>query len=281
MSRPGRSPHEIGLDDLSRMQLDAHFVRTDVILHVDGAETSRTTLGWFSGRALRRTYAELRELADLHFACRPQLLAAATWRDTVVAAESRHRSHSVWLPREEVDRLLAAKPDWNRWREIPETLIGPRELEALDFLGVDPRERADELNQLILRDNLQELAPFFGRYESSPLTDEQSRAVVCMDNRVLVVAAAGSGETSVMVARAAYAVKKGLVDPQRILLLAFNASAAAELGERVKQRFDAAGLSDAGVAARTFHAFGLQLIGSTTGRKPRAAPWLEKWEVTH
>jgi DNA helicase-4 len=46
--------------------------------------------------------------------------------------------------------------------------------------------------------------------------------VVCFDNRVQVLAGAGSGKTSVMVARAAYAVDRGFVAPDRILLLAFN-----------------------------------------------------------
>ena len=43
---------------------------------------------------------------------------------------------------------------------------------------------------------------------------------MCFDNRVQVLAAAGSGKTSVMVARAAYAVSRGFVAPGRILLLA-------------------------------------------------------------
>ena len=40
---------------------------------------------------------------------------------------------------------------------------------------------------------------------------EQARAVVCFDNRVQVVASAGSGKTSTMVAKAAYALHRGLV----------------------------------------------------------------------
>lgn len=52
-----------------------------------------------------------------------------------------------------------------------------------------------------------------------PSAAEQVRAVVCFDNRVQVIAAAGSGKTSTMVARAAYAVQHGLGDPERILML--------------------------------------------------------------
>ena len=38
--------------------------------------------------------------------------------------------------------------------------------------------------------------PFFDTIERTPLSDEQARAVVCFDNRVQVLAAAGSGKTS-------------------------------------------------------------------------------------
>ena len=79
-----------------------------------------------------------------------------------------------------------------------------------------------------------------------------------------------------MVARAAYAVQRGFVAPERILLLAFNRDAAAELQERVGERFAAAGISSEGVIASTFHAFGLRAIGQATGRKPQLAPWVER-----
>lgn len=116
---------------------------------------------------------------------------------------------------------------------------------------------------------------FFDTVEKSPLTAEQREAVVCFDNRVLLVAAAGSGKTSVMVAKAAYALRHGYFAPDRILLLAFNSDAAAELRERIKARLEPLGLSVNAIVAKTFHAFGLDVIGATTGRRPSIAPWLE------
>jgi DNA helicase-4 len=83
---------------------------------------------------------------------------------------------------------------------------------------------------------------FFDTIETSSLTVERARAVYIYDNRVHVIAAAGSVKTSVMVGRAAYAVHRGFTTPEKILLLAFNTPAAAELRERVHARFAAAGL---------------------------------------
>ena len=131
-------------------------------------------------------------------------------------------------------------------------------------------------NEQIMAGELSSRRLFFDTIEKTPLTDEQARAVVCFDNRVQVLAAAGSGKTSVMVARAAYAVSRGFVAPGRILLLAFNKAAATELQERVAARFAAAGIDSSGLRASTFHSFGLDVIGRATGEKPRLARWLDQ-----
>ncbi|MDN4474644.1 UvrD-helicase domain-containing protein [Demequina sp. SYSU T00192] len=149
------------------------------------------------------------------------------------------------------------------------------ERRALDFLSQDHRGRVAAANAEIARRELIAGRSFFDAVERTPLTDEQARAVVTFDNRVRVIAAAGSGKTSVMVARAAYAVRRGLVDPDRILMLAFNADAATELRGRVDARLGALGLPSEGIRASTFHAFGRAVIGEATGRAPRIAPWVE------
>ncbi|SEI91009.1 UvrD-helicase domain-containing protein [Demequina mangrovi] len=156
-----------------------------------------------------------------------------------------------------------------------ETLLSPEERTALAFLAQDHLAQVSRANDEILRRELATGRPFFARVEKSPLTEEQARAVISHDNRVRVIAAAGSGKTSVMVARAAYAIRRGFVRPERVLMLAFNADAAKELQERVDSRLGALGLPHAGLKASTFHSFGLALIGEATGRKPRIAPWVE------
>ncbi|AWH25715.1 UvrD-helicase domain-containing protein [Stenotrophomonas sp. YAU14D1_LEIMI4_1] len=114
---------------------------------------------------------------------------------------------------------------------------------------------------------------FLHRVESKPLTEEQARAVICFDNHVQVVAAAGSGKTSTMVAKAAYAIDRGFVAPERIVMLAFNKDAAKELEERAQRSFERLGMGDTVVEARTFHALGLSIIAKATGRKPDIPEW--------
>ena len=85
------------------------------------------------------------------------------------------------------------------------------------------------LNAALTERELTACKDLFDHAERKPLTDEQARAVICFDNRVQVVASAGSGKTSTMVAKAAYAIHRGFVTPKRIVMLAFNKKAAAEL----------------------------------------------------
>lgn len=106
--------------------------------------------------------------------------------------------------------------------------------------------------------------------------------MLCFADRVQVIASAGSGKTSTMVAKAGYALHAKLVDPEEILLLAFNKDAAEELQERVRDRLRPLGLLAEKVVARTFHGFGLDVIGHATGRRPKVAPWVEHGqEIEH
>nr|WP_298165731.1 UvrD-helicase domain-containing protein [uncultured Pseudomonas sp.] len=114
----------------------------------------------------------------------------------------------------------------------------------------------------------------FDTLESTPLTEEQRRAVICFDSNVLLVAAAGSGKTATMVAKAAYAISTGIVKPSEVLMLAFNADAAEELQQRLEKRLATYPKADQ-IACRTFHSFGLSVIGDATAAKPRPAAWLE------
>ena len=212
-----------------------------------------------------------------------QLPLAVSRRAAFLQLIDDHVRAQRWIPHDAAAAVLSGLP--TRYillaplRPADQQALLPRlsiqEHETLAFLDEDHWARVAAANNEILRRELRDRKPFFDRIEKSPLTAEQASAVVSFDNRVRVIAAAGSGKTSVMVARAAYAITRGLVPAQRILMLAFNADAAEELRERVTTRLDALGISSDGVLASTFHSFGLSIIGQATGRKPRIAPWVE------
>jgi DNA helicase-4 len=153
--------------------------------------------------------------------------------------------------------------------------------EAIRLWSADLGEHIAGLNAEHVVSELESCADLFDRVERSPLTREQAHAVICFDNCVQVIASAGSGKTSTMVAKTAYALHRNLVPAEKILLLAFNKDAAEELKQRVKDRLHPLGLDGDQVAARTFHAFGLEVIGQATGRKPALAPWLDSGQDHH
>lgn len=266
---------EFAGDDLRRLSVKRGWFRHGLV--VAGPDPLRL-------RGLRRrdaieVDAALELLISRHVA-KPAITAAFAWYRQAQAVASAALAEGRWIPGEAVDRLRAAHPGEEAVKLLRRVLdavagLGPRWRRAVDFLEVDLSSWVAGHNERILADEAARHAAFFDTVESKPLTDEQVRAVVCLDNRVHVVAAAGSGKTSVMVARAAYAIMRGFVQPDRVLLLAFNRDAADELKSRVTARLRALGLPVEGVTATTFHAFGLRIIGEATGRKPRPAPWLD------
>ena len=213
----------------------------------------------------------------------PTLVSAAERQAAFEGLLESHLREQRWISFDAADRVLADLPskagvvstlDSTQQSALSNHLTED-EVRALAFLDEDHRALIAAANAEILRRELRSRRSFFDSVETAPLTEQQAAAVVAFDNRVRVIAAAGSGKTSVMVARAAYAIARGFVPGDRILMLAFNADAAKELQERVTGRLSALGLPSEGVYASTFHAFGLSLIGRATGRKPRLAPWVE------
>ncbi len=211
----------------------------------------------------------------------PAVQAAAAWQRQVHLTVDRFVQEGRWLPQQTRQDLLTARPGAEVLGVLAQAgtelaaLFDPAELEAVRFLHAPLDAWLDQRNEEILAAETARYRGFFDSVESKPLTHEQIRAVVSFDNRVQVVAAAGSGKTSVMVARAAYAVLRGFVAAEEVLLLAFNKAAAVELQERVERGLAAVGLPSGGVKATTFHAYGLSVLGQATARKPRPAWWLD------
>jgi DNA helicase IV len=220
-------------------------------------------------RGITKTEASALLGALRRLAVTPAVADAVAWYAAVTELLAGARTEQRWIPAETVDALLAARPEPRLLARVRaagcEPSLTADQLEAAGFLDADLESVVAGTNEQIMAGELSSRRPFFDTIEKTPLTDEQARAVVCFDNRVQVMAAAGSGKTSVMVARAAYAVSRGFVAPGRILLLAFNKAAAAELQERVAARFAAAGIDSSGLRASTFHSFGLDVIGRPCG----------------
>lgn len=89
------------------------------------------------------------------------------------------------------------------------------------------------------------------------LNPEQAKAVEHNQGPLLILAGAGSGKTTVLVARTGRLIADGIAHPEEICVLTFTNKAARELKHRVSQKLGDRGK---GLWAGTFHSFGLRLL---------------------
>lgn len=135
-----------------------------------------------------------------------------------------------WIPKGEAENIVRRFPPFKNGSEEAEpTSQYPHFQKAL-------AKEFDAANAAFGKKQKERLSDFFSSIERNPLTDEQMDCCICMDNALQIVAAAGSGKTSTIVARVGYALKEGLVPPEEILILAFNRSVKDELEARIKER---------------------------------------------
>lgn len=227
--------------------------------------------------------SEVRTREKVNFLKREQKLISEWIREKSTREEEAKHRHR-WLTHEVQTAIENARPTFND-RVFLEHLkdsgvqekLGKQALLtlmwSLNHWQMSHRRFWAEINALHTEHELAACKDLFDRVESKPLTEEQARAVICFDNRVQVVASAGSGKTSIMVAKAAYAIHRGYAPPDRIVLLAFNKQAAEELKERAAKSFKRLGMHEISVEASTFHALGLRIIGKATGKKPDVPDW--------
>ena len=276
--------HCINVEDETSYRVQRGYFWTDITLHPGQAcEVQVDGLPNFQGaRLISALAAEKQIREDVAFLqCSHQ--AMSKWLLQKVAQEHTAKAERRWFTHEMQTALDTARPEIDvssvRARlKKPEVRIQlgeevARLAESLTLWDANHYAFWSKLNALHTERELEACTDLLGKVENKPLTEEQARAVVCFDNRVQVVASAGSGKTSTMVAKAAYAIHRGFVTPERIILLAFNKEAAEELKERAAKSFERLGMKGVSVEASTFHALGLRIIGKATGEKPDIPDW--------
>ena len=181
-----------------------------------------------------------------------------------LSAPSRYPSACLLEPiLARAKRLLAAIPDPFPKGVLPVDL--QCKLETITRLFDGPKQlRAAAIDKFVNAE-LSTCSDFFDTIESNPLTQEQRLAVVVDEDATLVLAGAGSGKTSVIVAKAAYLIRQGIRKPEEILLMAFGKDAASEMAARIKQR------TGETVKATTFHALGNEIIRAAEEGTPALA----------
>ena len=154
---------------------------------------------------------------------------------------------------------------------IPQDLT--KDIQRLQDLLTGNRQELQQRNDRFVFNEIKRMKPFFDTVESRPLTEEQQRAAIILEDRNLLVAAAGSGKSSTVVAKIGYALATSHCQTHQILALAFNRSAADELDARIEERLAAYVGNGEVITSRTFHRLGMDIIAAVEGKQPDLAPW--------
>ena len=202
------------------------------------------------------------------------------WREKVDGySESIYKLASI------IDRLdnprnfpaaCLVEPYWQKAealvRSLPSDLSSPVYTPSIrsslskiaEFQSAPSRIRDRAIDRFVEKE-LVDTVPTFEDFQQSSLTHEQRLAILSDEDATLVLAGAGSGKTSVITTKAAYLIRKGIRQPDEILLLAYGKHAALEMSERIKQ------CCAANVEAMTFHKLAYTIIAEVEGQAPLLA----------
>jgi DNA helicase IV len=101
----------------------------------------------------------------------------------------------------------------------------------------------------------EDLKKYFSKKTNLEFNSEQMNAIKEIDNHLLLKARAGSGKTRVITAKAFFLMNHEKINPNEVMLLAFNKSAAEEMKKRLEEKYKLKGFTN----ARTFHSLAHRL----------------------
>lgn len=144
---------------------------------------------------------------------------------------------------------------------------GWRTRQTIKLILANRNRYRDEANKRIVEGVVSAQATFFDAVENKPLTPRQREATASDEDATLVIAGAGTGKTSTIVAKIGLLLKTGQCGPSEILAISFTRKSADELAERVKDKLGVR------LDIHTFHKLGLNIIAKAEDGKPRLAPF--------
>jgi DNA helicase-4 len=170
---------------------------------------------------------------------------------------------------------LQERSRWFPWiKESNSLALIEKKIQLLDKYSKWDNVATHFFQHRYVKEQLQHHTSFFDRVESNPLTERQRIACIIDDDNNLLLAGAGTGKTSVMIARAGYLVQSQQAKYDDILLLAYGRKAADEMNQRIQDK-----LTTDKIKAATFHSLGLSIISQVEGGRPSLSVFAEDEKV--
>lgn len=164
------------------------------------------------------------------------------------------------------------------WKSMAGTIYGA--IEKMDLKALQLEEQyltafnkfiryASQAEAIRVRYNLEfvnkelvQCNDLFSDIDGASLDGQQRLAIVKDEDHNLVIAGAGSGKTTTVAGKVAYAINRLKLKPEEILLITFTRKASEEMQDRIKKKM---GIN---IEVNTFHSFGRKVIGKVTQDMP-------------
>jgi DNA helicase IV len=230
----------------------------------------KINLGGFSKRKAKAIQSRFPKYKEQHIQATneinektKEIIAFSEWIQEIQEGQA-------WFSRHDLEEILEKLKELAPVLRLPKKYFSDFEdlhtpYATIRQFSENPDHLRENANQKFISFELDAYKDYFDTVEKYPLTAAQREAIVTHENNTRVIAGAGSGKTSVIVAKAGYLLKKEFYTPGQILLLAFNRAAADEMQERIEKTIDV------DITANTFHAAGLRIVAQVEGQKPALA----------
>lgn len=183
-----------------------------------------------------------------------EILACAAEGQVAEAKKIYDEKCIAWMPLSAFEQALELSA-------LGDTLLTTLKSKSLGEVDKLYREKLAELLSPVALAALKEVrVKEFMAPKGIQADDEQIRAISSPCSRVQVCARAGSGKTRTLAARAVLAIQDEGLDPNQVLILAFNKAASIEIKERVQKSLNGTEYRN----ARTFHSLAYQLVKPTS-----------------
>ncbi|MBI4210315.1 MAG: UvrD-helicase domain-containing protein [Candidatus Diapherotrites archaeon] len=190
----------------------------------------------------------------------------SSWSSEIESAREEMRMAKDYFTSDKMEKLrksLSSKRGMMPVARMAATLSGllraasgkrlKDECERISSLSEKALKELEAYNETFIRKQMEKHGALLS--SGIALDDSQKRAVITCDRHNLVIAGAGAGKTEVLTKRIAYIASENGLRCERVLALAFQRKAAAEISRRLAQNF---GIS---TNVRTFHSFGNDILG--------------------
>ena len=259
---------KISYRNISDIQTTKRWLWVQVILALSTGE--QVHLGGFSKRKVKSITSHFPKYKEQYIKATDaisekskKIIAFSEWLQEIQEGRS-------WFSKRDLEEMLEKLKELAPIFKLPKKYFSDFQNLHIPYSTIrqfseNPDFVRENTNRKFVSFELEAYQDYFDQVEKYPLTTAQREAIVTHEHNTRVIAGAGSGKTSVIVAKAGYLLKKEFYTPEQILLLAFNRAAAEEMKERIEKTLSA------DIAANTFHAVGLRIVSEVEGQKPALA----------